>query len=367
MKVLFFIECLHSGGKERRMVELIKGLYRNYKDFSCEVVITKEGIHYDDILNLNIKIHIIKRSLGRKDITLFYKFYKIASNYKPDIINVWGNLPAIYAIPTKLILGCPMINNEITDAPLTIRSGFLSHKLTFPFSDRIIANSYQGLRSYDAPKDRSIVIYNGFDFGRINVLARECDIRDKYNIRTKYVVAMVASFTDKKDYLTYVKSANRVIQEIKDVSFLCIGSGDDSEYRKKVDSNKKDRVIFTGRQSNVESIMGICDIGVLTSNVHKHGEGISNSLLEFMAIGKPVIATNNGGTPELMDDSVTGYLIDPYDDYTLSLLVMRLIMDESLRQAMGVAAKKKVEGDFSINKMVENFYNEYNAICKKVN
>ena len=183
MKILFFIESLLSGGKERRLVELIKGL-STQPGIEMEIVLTKREIDYEDILNVDIKIHYLIRSKP-KDPKIFFKFYKIASKIKPDFIHVWGRMVAIYAIPTKLLLNIPMINNEITDASPIVLPPEPSLKLTFRFSDKLISNSLAGLKAYDAPAKKSTVIYNGFDFDRIKNLVEKSEIRNKFNIKTK--------------------------------------------------------------------------------------------------------------------------------------------------------------------------------------
>lgn len=199
MKILFFIESLRSGGKERRLVELIKGL-QNYHYIERELVLTRKDIHYKDIFDTGIKIHYIVRKYIKKDPRLFFKFFKIANKYKPDIIHVWGNMVAIYAIPAKILLKKPMINNQITDAPDKVNGGLLSHQVSFPFSNILVANSKAGLKSYNAPLNKSRVIYNGFDFARIENLEDKKITRAKFEIKTNNVVDMVASFSNLKDY-----------------------------------------------------------------------------------------------------------------------------------------------------------------------
>ena len=76
MKILFFIETLGGGGKERRLVELIKGLSLN-PDVKMEIVLTREGILYKDILSINIKIHYAIRKGLKKDPRIFFKFFKL--------------------------------------------------------------------------------------------------------------------------------------------------------------------------------------------------------------------------------------------------------------------------------------------------
>ncbi len=364
MKILFYIESLRSGGKERRLVELIKGL-KNYPDIEMELVLTREDIHYTDIFDTGIKIHYTIRKGLKKDPRLFWKFYKIAKKFKPDIIHVWGGMVAVYAIPAKVLLRIPMINNQIADAPLKVNTGLFTHKITFPFSAKIIANTSAGLQAYNAPKNKSMVIYNGFDFKRNENIKDAENIRNRFNVKTPFVVGMVASFSILKDYKTYIQAAKTIISKRKDITFLCVGSGDDSEYRKMLSPEELKYILFLGRQSNVESIMNICDVGVLTSNIKLHGEGISNALMEFSALSKPVIATNNGGTPEIITDGYNGFLVTPFDPIDLSTKIAILLNDKVKRVSMGINAKNIVEQKFGIKRMIEEFYAIYKNVTNE--
>jgi len=359
MKILFYIENLRSGGKERRLVELIKGLSK-YPDIKMTLVLTKDEIHYTDIFKTEIKIYYTIRKGLKKDPRLFFKFYNIVKKVKPDIIHVWGNMVAVYAIPTKILLGIPMINNQITDAPPKFHNTVLNHKITFPFSDLIIANSKAGLKVYNAPKRKSICIYNGFNFNRLKNLTAQATIKRQFNIKTKYVIAMVASFSDLKDYKTYILSALQVLTTRSDVSFLCVGSGNATPYKQMVPTKNKRQILFLGRQENVESIMNICDIGVLMSNPALHGEGISNALLEFMALGKPVIACNSGGTKELILNNKNGFIIKAQDVEALATKINILLGNNELRKDMGLKSKMIAINKFGINRMINEFEKVYN-------
>ncbi len=353
MKILFFIESLHAGGKERRLVELIKGLSTD-STVTMHLVLTKENIHYKDILNTNIKIHYLLRD-SKKDIFLFFKFLKIVKKIRPDIIHVWGNMVAIYAIPSSVFLRIPMINNQIADAPSHFTKRFLNHKLSFPFSHLIIANSYAGIRAYNAPKNKSKVVYNGFDFNRLKNLSSPEKIRAKFNINSEIVVGMVASFSDKKDYKSYIQAANIILKKDRRICFLCIGAGDSKESEQLVPTDNKNHVLFLGKQHNVESIMNVCDIGVLST----YTEGISNALLEFSALGKPVVTNYGGGNDELVADGITGYLVNQKSPDQLATRINELILDENKRRLFGARGKKSVQEMFSISKMIENFKNVY--------
>jgi glycosyltransferase involved in cell wall biosynthesis len=361
MRILFFTENLRAGGKERRIIELLKYL-KSAGEFEIELVLAKNIIHYEEIYELKIPVHIIERKFIKKDPRLFFKFYKIAKKFNPDIIHVWGHMVAVYAVPTKLLLNIPLLNNEIVDS--TQNTKLLGKGIVFKVSDRILANSYAGLKAYGAPMEKSGVIYNGFSYDRLKNIEEGNSVRNKFGIKTPYVVGMVASFLPYKDYDTYIKAALKILENRKDVSFLCIGDGDDSEYKKMVPDDFRGNIFFLGRQSKVESIMNICDIGVLATNVKHHGEGISNALMEFMSLSKPVITTNYGGSVELVDDNNNGFLIEPFNPTQLEQKLIFLLDHSDERNRMGNNARELVQTKFSLDNMVKAFKEEYTNILK---
>lgn len=359
MRILFFIESLRSGGKERRLVELIKGLQAKDSDIEMMIVLTKDEIHYKDVLKTNIKVSYAIRKV-KKDPKVFLKFYKIVKNFKPDIIHVWGNLVAIYSVPTKFFLRIPMINSQIADAPDQLEKSLLNHKISFPFSDKIIANSFAGLKAYKAPTNKSEVIYNGFDFNRVNNLTETKEVRKSIGIKTNYIVGMVASFSNLKDYSTYIKAAILVLDNFEDVTFLCIGSGNSDKYKKMVKPEYKDKILFLGKQTNVESIMNVCNLGVLTT----YTEGISNALLEFMSLKKTVVVAGAGGCGELIENNVNGFLVGSGDYKSVGDKILKLLLDNELIQKMGNNAFLKVKNNFEISIMINSFYNQYKKLIK---
>jgi glycosyltransferase involved in cell wall biosynthesis len=362
MRILFFTENLRAGGKERRIVELLKYL-KAAGGFEIELVITKNIIHYEEIHSMGIPIHLIERKWVKKDPRLFFMFYRIAKRFKPDIIHVWGHMVAVYAVPTKILLSVPMINNEIADA--TLNQKLIGSKTVFKHSDRVISNTHAGLKAYGAPMDKSTVIYNGFTFNRLKQLPEEKIIRERFGIKTSFVVAMVASFLDYKDYDTYIRAAMLVLEKRKDVSFLCIGDGDDSQYKKMVPAALSDNILFLGRQSQVEAIMNVCAMGVLATNIKFHGEGISNALMEFMALRKPVITTNFGGSVELVENNVNGFFVEAFNPDQLAQKVDFLLENGQERSRLGENAHELVKQKFSMEAMFESFKKEYQNILKK--
>lgn len=125
-----------------------------------------------------------------------------------------------------------------------------------------------------------------------------------------------------------------------------------------VENKNKENVLFLGKQNNVESIMNICDIGVLST----YTEGISNALLEFSALGKPVISNFGGGNVELVEQGLTGYLINQKSPDELAEKIELLLNNKESRMSLGSEGRKKVVNEFSMEKMITDFIFTYKEL-----
>jgi glycosyltransferase involved in cell wall biosynthesis len=119
-----------------------------------------------------------------------------------------------------------------------------------------------------------------------------------------------------------------------------------------------DRVVFTGPREDVASVLSALDVFVLTS----HTEGLPNAVMEAMAAGLPVVATRAGGTDELVEEAVTGHLVEPGDGPALSEKVAALLRDPDARLRMGQAGLRRIEREFSIERMVERTVALYDEV-----
>jgi len=355
MKVLFVIDSLIKGGKERRLVELVKGFYKKKIEF--KIVLLTPIIEFDELKELGIEPLVIKR-LIKKDPLVFFKLLNILRDFKPDIVNTWGLMPSFYVFPLKFFLKFKFVNSMIIDSPrkLDIRTKILS-KPIFYFSDIIASNSYSGLESYSVRSKNTAVIRNGFDFSRVSYVKNSEEVKNELGIAIRFIVGMVAAFRYHKDYETLIKAAKKITAKRKDIAFVLVGDGPTLEASKKLAASDP-AIIFTGKRSDVEAIISACDICVLST----YTEGISNSIMEYMALGKPVVATAGGGTKELVDDGVTGILIPARSPDIFAQKIEFLIGNKELRDKMGASGKEKVIKDFSIEKMVT----DYISLFKKV-
>lgn len=361
MKILFFIDCLRAGGKERRLTQLMKSLV-SAPGIQFELVVMNKEIHYKEVLDWNINIHYLIRKT-KKDISVFHQLYKICKGYKPDILHCWDSMTAVYAVPACKFLHIKLVNGMVVDSPA--KAGLFDKvlmraKLTFPFSDIIIGNSYAGLAAYHAPKKKSICIHNGFNFERIQNLADKNTVRQQLKINTKYVIGMVASFSGYKDYKTYYRAAEMILEKRNDIVFMAIGNNTDSEASKTLVQDKyKDHFRLLGKRTDVESLVNLMDICVLATFT----EGISNAILEYMALGKPVIATSGGGTNEIVEDNITGFLVSQSDPAELAAKMEKLLNDAELCNEMGLKGKRRVAGHFAMDKMTKDYIDTYNTLA----
>ena len=154
----------------------------------------------------------------------------------------------------------------------------------------------------------------------------------------------------------------------KDLKFLIIGGSvfrDDAcrekELRELTDRlGLRDSVIFCGLRNDMPQIFNVLDVLVLTSDA----EACGRVLIEAMASGRPIVATNTGGTPELVPDGVAGILIPVHKPKALSDAVMQLLKDNKRMHEMGLAGRKWAERNFSIEENVKRIEQVYKELLK---
>jgi len=361
-RILIFIGGLRAGGKERRLIELLTYLKaRNL--FEILVVMTKTEIHYTEFFNLNIEYKIINKKLKKKDLMVFWQFYKICRQYNPHIIHSWGRMQSLYTIPAIIGQNKTLVNSQITGAPTRLNSWTVNRLIdviNFRFSKVVLANSKKGFEIFKPPLSKRKLILNGINLARFENLPPVDEMKKKYGIITSHVVIMVASFSPAKDYNLFINVALKVTGIRDDVSFIGVGGYDknDLEYRRICKlSAEHPRIRLQGEIQDAEALVNACSIGVLFST---NGEGTSNAILEYMALGKPVIATNAGGTGELIRNGENGYLIGEETVDEISDFILELIDDTEKARLFGAISKKRIRDEFSIDTMGKEFVAVYN-------
>lgn len=361
-----------AGGKERRLTELMKAL-KQKPGIEFELVVMKEEIHYKEVFDLGIRIHYMIRKT-KKDVSGFSRFYKICKEFRPDIVHCWDSMTAVYAVPACKLLKIQLVNGMVVDTPAKQNIGnkhWFRAKLFFPFADIVIGNSKAGLRAYGAPEKRSVCIYNGMDLRRfenlkdISVIKKEILGDDSSSL---FIAGMVAAFEERKDYKTLINAAINLVSKYENIRFILVGSGETfEEIKNSVPALLAGKIIFTGKRSDIESIVNTFDVGILLTNTRVHGEGISNSIIEYMALGKPVIATRGGGTNEVVLDNENGFLIDAERDDQLIEKIETLMKNKELATNLGQKGKRMVHETFDLKIMTEQYITTYRKLLKQNN
>ena len=159
-------------------------------------------------------------------------------------------------------------------------------------------------------------------------------------------------------YTVYI--GNIIREKYSNVGFVCVGDGPQYNHIRQTYENNQNSngLYYLGKQVDVESIISIFDIGVLTT----YTEGISNSIMEYMALGKPVIATDGGGTKELLNNKISGYLISVGDKKDLVDKLIFLINHPSISKEMGRNGRKIIKAKFNIDLMIDKYKKLYNYV-----
>ena len=161
-----------------------------------------------------------------------------------------------------------------------------------------------------------------------------------------------------------LKVARKVLQYRNDVTFLAIGKGPQLDYYMRMLSDQeKENIRFLGFRNDTDELLMITDISILCTNFRYHQEGISNVILESMYLGKPVIATYGGGTPEIITDGIDGYLIHENKVSEFVSKLELLLNNSNIYNELSHAAISKVEEKFSLEKSVNAYINLYKSLC----
>src|SRR2546425_12048639 len=256
LRILICIEALGVGGKERQAVELIKGLARQ-SDIECHVIClaTPHDFYLDQLAGLAISVDFATRRV-RWDLGLFYRLYQFIRQYRPHLIHTNGLLSSFYTMPLARLMSIPLINGSIRNAFPRGDFRWRLEKLLAKMSDYRVANSYAGLRSrgFAEAEARNVVIYNGFDFSRVERFATTETPRRHVRDDGRKTVGMVAEFNRFKDYPTFIHMARKLSTRRSDIVFVAIGAGETLQASKELAAGVA-AIKFLGERKNIEQIV----------------------------------------------------------------------------------------------------------------
>lgn len=358
-KVVVMNASLNLGGAERTLAEVARRLDRSR--FDVHVICLYEAGPVGEGLRSE-GVPVTDRLLAHKaDFRGLFQLVRTFRRLRPDVLyynnqpltQLWGWSAAFLArVPATVT-----VFHFASRRPRGARRGLLVNRLLGKRVDACVALS-EAHKRYVAeieriPEDRIVVIPNGIDVAAFSVApdaARELR-RDLGISAERVVVSIVAQLRPEKNHAMLLRAARQVLGRWPQTTFLIVGDGDERGGLERVarDLGVEHHVHFLGARSDVPSVMAASDIGVLCS----FGEAFPLSVLEFMAAGRPVVSTDVGSINEIVEPGRTGNLVPSDDSAALAEALGRLIGDRDARAAMGVAARARVQEEFTVERMIE--------------
>jgi glycosyltransferase involved in cell wall biosynthesis len=234
------------------------------------------------------------------------------------------------------------------------------------FTRATIANS-GAVKTYLVGKglqpEKVRVIYNGVDAGRFEGPVTPDATKQELGIPPHHAVALLlARLEPQKLPGTFLEAAARLAPRWPALSFLVVGGGSrEGELPRRAEAlGLAGRVVFTGPRRDVPRLLGLCDVSAMCSRK----EGMSNTVMESMMAGKPVVATPVGGNPELIVDGHTGFLVPVGDAAALAERIERILADPPLGKAMGLAGRARIHELCSVSGMVASTARLYDELVR---
>jgi glycosyltransferase involved in cell wall biosynthesis len=299
------------------------------------------------------------------DLTAAWRLSRLIKRLKPDIVHAHDpHAVAMAALALSMstqLAKPPLVAARRVDFHL--RGSSLS-RWKYRQVDCFICVS-EAIRSMliadGVPEARAVVVNEGIDLERVDAAPPAKLHEELWLPHHAPIVGNVAALVPHKGQRHLIEAAALVIRQVPDARFVIAGEG---ELRASLERLIRDRrlekhVYLLGFRPDVLSLHKVFDVFVMSSVT----EGLGTSLLDAMACGKPVVATEAGGIPEVVENEITGLLVPPRDHAAMATAIVRLLNDAALRRQMGAAGLVTVHKRFSVERMVLDTLRVYQRVA----
>jgi len=364
IRIAYVIDQMGIGGTERQVAALINRLDR--KRFKPYMV----TIHkYEKCFDLDCEWHFfpMTRLCSPNALTRLLQIALMFRREQIQIAHTFFADATYVGILAAWIARVPVIVSSRRDmgfwhTPARLMVVRILNRLT----DRILANS-ESVRQATSQKekvslDRIDVIYNGLEPELFYANRTPSEAKKALRLEpTDPVIGIVSNLNRQVKRLdVFIDAIPLVIKRVRPVKFVIVGKGhmrEEFENKCRLMGIAED-VVFTGGVQDIRSVLPAFDIGVNSSD----SEGFSNAVMEYMAAGIPAVVSDVGGNHELIEDGPEGYLFPPGDPAALAEKLIRLLQNPHLAKEMGARGRKKALRDFSLDSMVHNHMEYYEAL-----
>ncbi|HEX8185822.1 MAG TPA: glycosyltransferase [Blastocatellia bacterium] len=360
--VLHLIDSFRQGGSEQQAVQLARLLKESGRYDVRVACLSSEGPLRDEMERsgfAEIPEYRLNNFYDLNALRQLQRFVRHLKNLKVDILHTHDFYTNIFGMAAARIARVPLRLASRRESGKRSRSKRALERAAYLSAHRIIANCDEVRRQLIAEGVRGekiITLYNGLSLKRFTPGLRSnreaalagLGLPLEANLR---FVTIVANLREVKDHPTFLRAARRVKAEIADAAFVLAGEGS-SEAELRALASKLDlgsAVHFIGRCERVAELLAISSVCVLSSK----SEGFSNSILEYMAAGRAVVATDVGGAREAIIEGESGFLAQPGDDRLMAERIITLLKDGELAKRMGARARAIIEQRFSSERRLE--------------
>lgn len=246
-----------------------------------------------------------------------------------------------------------------------VRSGPFNKLLYTRFTDEVIASGEvirKGLiERLGLGKDKIDVVYAAVDTERFRPLDKFNDVRKELGVPSNSpLLALLGRIDGVKGHKYFIEAASLILKDHPSARFLVIAKEmDEGAERLRVQvrtAQLEGKVLITGFREDIADVMASCDLGVVTSI---GSEANCRVVLEWMAMGKPVVGTVVGVIPEVIRDGETGYLVPPKDSTAIAVAVAKLLMDRKRAASFGKRGRELTESVYNEELFVEKTLEVY--------
>lgn len=363
-QILFYTDTPLLGGAENQMYLLAKFLpqERFQVTLACSNYQNLNG-WCQQFMDLGIQVQRL-RVLHKHDPRHFFYLQKLVPQFDLLHLHIWNPASCRYALAASRKI--PVVVTEHDPFPLKGLKGWLKKKLIQHVQAIIVCS--QAAKNIVCEQDASCeskvnIIPNGIDieeFRKEARLASRMEFRRSIlgNELNRKIILCVAELHERKGQKYLIDAVSRLSQNFPDIKLVLIGEGSSRKYYEKLARPLGNLVMFLGRRRDVGKLMAASDIFVLPSV----REAFGIVLLEASVAGIPVVASNIGGIPEIIDDGVTGILVPPNNAEELTQALQKYLENPSLASKLASAAQKKVSEEFHAQAMAMKTAEVYDAI-----
>ncbi len=359
VRVAHLVLSLQVGGLEKVVLDLARHADRATFD-TCVLCLRASGPAPPRFERSGVSVHSLGLSELRRGHTLF-RLIRWLLRVRPDVLHTHNPTPHLYGALAACAAGVPVLvhTKHGRNYPESLRA-VAWNRLASCLSDRIVAVSEDAAavaRRVEHVAGRKItVIRNGIDLAEFPPPGSRTWGRGP--------AIHIARLIDlAKDQTTLLRAARLVAEREPGFQLLIVGDGPDRERLTALAEELRlgGHVQFLGFRGDVSALLGTADLFVLSSVT----EGISLTLLEAMAAGLPIVATDVGGNREVVVPDQTGLLVPARSPEALAEAMLRVLRDPDRARRMGAAGRQRVEDEFSLGRMVTEYGQLYLSLLSK--